>query len=246
MNDNKNQSKMPDIDINRWVQLGQMTAGIAHELNIPVTGLVSFSQVCQKGVETNDLEKVRRGLSQMQVSISYINDLVQRLLGFSRGNPKHIITPFHIQEVVDTVVLLAGPQLARKQISITQSVSADCQTISGNPIELAQVLINLIMNAFHAISHDHGQIDITATQQDATLQILVSDNGPGIPPEIIQSIFELAFSTKSEPGHLGFGLAITRDIINQLRGTISVESTVGEGTTFTIQIPTTKSKRKDK
>ncbi len=229
------------ITSEKMASLGMLSAGIAHEINTPLTGISSYCQFLLDNPDDDDNNEL---IQKMQEQVSRANKIIRTLLDFSRQKGEQ---PLKIDpgKLVDECVSLVEHQLKRKQIQVTRDFSFKNKLL-GYSTRLQQLFINLLINSIDAISHDRGQIIITGTETEEDTIIQISDNGSGIDPQNISNIFEPFFTTK-DPGYgTGLGLSISYNIIKEHYGDIKVSSKLEEGTTFTITFPLTSPLRRIK
>lgn len=266
------------IQTEKMSSLGQMVAGIAHEINTPLAyvknslGSVAgkLPEVKQLIVETNKLLKLMESgnpdpdrlqakfisvrelvnhfaeqqalaeLGQLATDglygINQISEIVLNLKNFSRLD-RSKVSSFNLNEGLESSLLLAKHEL--KHLKINKQFG-EIPAITCSPSQLNQVFLNLINNAAQAIESGTGELTLKTRVEDAQhVAVEISDNGKGIPPEIMSKIFDPFFTTKAVGKGTGLGLSISYKIIEQHGGKISVDSVVGKGTTFTIVLPLT-------
>jgi len=217
--------------------IGLLAAGVAHEVNTPLTGVSSYTQMLLNMLSENDpkhalLEKVRRQADRA-------TEIVNNLLNFSRTGSAAEFTEVDIHRVLDDTLQLLEPQLRRSQIEIIRSYGDHLPQVHGNSVKLQQVFTNLILNARDSIANGNGRIVLaTKNGEEEALTVEVSDNGVGIAPEDVAKIYDPFFTTKGIGRGTGLGLAVTYGIVQEHSGHISVSSTPGSGTTFRITLPT--------
>ncbi len=225
---------------NRLASIGQLAAGVAHEINNPL------ALINQAAGYIKDLFVIERRYQIDEVlmeSVDCILDagdkcatITKQLLGFAR-NVDTKIQKINLREVISDVLIFHEKEAAYRNISVTLSVPKEKLEIETDPGKLEQILLNLITNAFHAME-DGRSLEIQAySSNDESVVISVSDNGCGIPKDHLQKIFEPFFTTKRKDRGTGLGLAITYGLVKKLHGSISIESEENEGTTFTITLP---------
>ncbi|HEY0320818.1 MAG TPA: ATP-binding protein [Pyrinomonadaceae bacterium] len=215
--------------------IGLLAAGVAHEVNTPLTGVSSYTQMLLSMLPENDpkhalLQKVRRQADRA-------SNIVNNLLNFSRTGSATEFTEVDVHRVLDDTLQLLEPQLRRNQIEIARDYEDDLPHVYGNAGKLQQVFTNLLLNARDAIP-EGGNITLKTTLADTDVQIAVIDNGIGIAPENIAKIYDPFFTTKGVGRGTGLGLAVTYGIVQEHDGHIAVHSTPGQGTTFRITLPT--------
>jgi PAS domain S-box-containing protein len=215
--------------------IGLLAAGVAHEVNTPLTGVSSYTQMLLGMLSDTDpkhalLQKVRRQADRA-------TNIVNNLLNFSRTGDATEFSEVDLSTVLDDTIQLLEPQLRRSQIEIVRTLDHDSPRIFGNSGKLQQVFTNLLLNARDAIP-DGGRISISTTAEDHTVIVEVSDTGIGIAPENVAKIYDPFYTTKGVGRGTGLGLAVTYGIIQEHSGHIAVDSTPGRGTTFRITLPT--------
>jgi two-component system, NtrC family, sensor kinase len=216
--------------------IGLLAAGVAHEVNTPLTGVSSYTQMLLSMLSETDpkhalLLKVRRQAERA-------TNIVNNLLNFSRTGDATEFTELNISRVLDDTLQLLEPQLRGNQIEIVRGYDHDLPQVFGNSGKLQQVFTNLLLNARDAIPAG-GSIKIsTLPAEDHSLTIEVSDSGIGIDPENVAKIYDPFYTTKGVGRGTGLGLAVSYGIVQEHSGHISVESTPGHGTIFRITLPT--------
>jgi PAS domain S-box-containing protein len=218
--------------------IGLLAAGVAHEVNTPLTGVSSYTQMLLNMLPATDpkhalLQKVRRQADRA-------TDIVNNLLNFSRTGSVTEFAAVDIHRVLDDTVQLLEPQLRRSQIEIVRDYAPEMPQVFGNSVKLQQVFTNLILNARDSIANSSGRITLgtqVAAGEDS-LVVEVTDTGVGIAPENVAKIYDPFFTTKGVGRGTGLGLAVTYGIVQEHAGHISVASTPGQGTTFRITLPT--------
>jgi two-component system NtrC family sensor kinase len=216
--------------------IGLLAAGVAHEVNTPLTGVSSYTQMLLGMLAETDpkhalLLKVRRQAERA-------TNIVNNLLNFSRTGDATEFTEIDIGRVLDDTLQLLEPQLRGNQIEIRRGYDPDSPPVIGNSGKLQQVFTNLLLNARDAIPSG-GWIKIsTGATDDQSLTIEVADSGIGIAPENVAKIYDPFYTTKGVGRGTGLGLAVSYGIVQEHSGHISVESTPGQGTIFRITLPT--------
>jgi two-component system NtrC family sensor kinase len=216
--------------------IGLLAAGVAHEVNTPLTGVSSYTQMLLGMLAETDpkhalLLKVRRQAERA-------TNIVNNLLNFSRTGDATEFTELDISRVLDDTLQLLEPQLRGNQIEIVRGYDPESPPVIGNSGKLQQVFTNLLLNARDAIPFG-GSIRIsTIPADDHSLTIEVSDSGLGIAPENVAKIYDPFYTTKGVGRGTGLGLAVSYGIVQEHSGHISVESTPGRGTIFRITLPT--------
>lgn len=221
------------VQANRLAILGQVTAGVAHEINQPVAAIRSYADNARTFLARDQIVPVRENLSAIAELTERIGNITDELRNFSRkgtASPKPAIA----HDVIEGALLLLDSRFRQTASKVTTQMPPAGLKVEGDRVRLEQVLINLMQNALEAtVDGKTCHIDIACTADGDDVQLAVTDNGPGIPPEIMQSLFT-PFNTSKERG-LGLGLVICHDIVVEYGGRIDVESS-SAGTRFTIHL----------
>ena len=234
----------------RLATIGTIAAVIAHEFNNLLTPIVSYSQYALHSAEsaTPDMELIRKALHRSFQSSTKAGKICQSMLGLARGESS--FCQVAVQQLVDEVLLVLARDPKKDGVALRVQVQPEL-CVEGDPVQLEQVLLNLLINARHAMLGKGGSLTIKAArvQPDEArgstapeLRIQVIDTGPGIPEKLLPKIFQPFFTTKGtakkgEARGTGLGLSICKDIVEHHKGRIEVESEVGKGTTFSIYLP---------
>ena len=229
------------MESQRLATIGTIAAVIAHEFNNLLTPVVSYSQFALASAEsdTPDMDLIRKALSKSYQGSSKAGKICASMLALARG--ESTFTKVSVQMLVDEVLLVLARDPRKDGIALrVQVLPSLC--VKGDPVQLEQVLLNLLINARHAMLGKGGSLSVKAAVEGQEVKILVSDTGPGIPEQLRAKIFEPFFTTKStnrrgETKGTGLGLAICKEIIDHHNGRIEVASEIGKGTTFTISLP---------
>ena len=226
--------------INRVSMMGELTASVAHEVNQPLTGIVSNGSACLRWLagDTPNLEEAREAVRDIVRDGKRAGDVVARIRALTRRTapPKENL---NLNEVVQDVRALVGDQAKKNNVILQTQFAADVWPVLGDRVQLQQVLLNLMMNAMEAMSSvdDRArQLSITTRNIDSNqVQVTVEDTGLGLDPNEIPRIFEPFFTTKSEG--MGMGLSICRSILQNHGGRISAAANKGPGTSFHFTLP---------
>jgi two-component system, NtrC family, sensor kinase len=218
--------------------IGLLAAGVAHEVNTPLTGVSSYTQMLLGMLNESDPKHAL--LQKVRTQAERATNIVNNLLNFSRTGSATEFVEVDVARVLDDTLQLLEPQLRRNQIEIVRRYDADAPEAYGNAGKLQQVFTNLILNARDAIP-DGGRIIVaTETADDGSLVAEISDTGIGIAPENVAKIYDPFYTTKGVGQGTGLGLAVSYGIVQEHAGHITVESTPGQGTTFRINLPTAR------
>ncbi|MBI5478654.1 MAG: HAMP domain-containing protein [Deltaproteobacteria bacterium] len=220
------------------VAAGKLAAGVAHEINNPLTGILSYAEDLLESAAPDDAR--REDYAIIVRETLRCRGLVRNLLDFARQTGPEL-TAARLDRVVEDTVRLVHKQAAFRNVSIEQQHEPGLPQARVDPKQMQQVLLNLLVNAAEAMPQG-GRVTITtaAGPEPAMAVVTVSDTGSGIPGDIRERIFEPFFSTKGGKTD-GFGLAISWSIVQGHGGTIEVDSAVGRGTTFRIRLPLARS-----
>ncbi len=233
--------------------IGQLAAGVAHELNNPLGGILGYAQFALEKLKkagadhpgSIDTERYIRYLTDIEGQARRCKSIVQNLLRFSRASHAAEMEELDVNKVIEDTIAFVEHQLHMSQIELEVALDPNLPRIPGNAGQLQQVFTNLILNATHASSSE-SIIGIVSRYSPAVgefggaVELLFIDQGTGIPPENLKKIFEPFFSTKEVGKGTGLGLSVSYGIIKSHGGEIRVDSTVGEGTTFTVVLPVQK------
>lgn len=219
---------------NRLSSLGELAASIAHEIKNP---LISIQGFARRIGAVDDAEKIEKYASYIEKEAERLSTVLARLLDFSRmSEPKK--DALDVNEVVDDTVLFLEHHLTRfKNIQLSVEKAEGLPSVYADKIHVQQALFNLVMNAAQAMSDGGPLLIRTGRTNDDQVAIEVVDKGPGIKEDVINKIFEPFFTTKPKGEGTGLGLPLCKRLIEANRGTIEVESTPGEGSTFRILLP---------
>ena len=225
----------------RLATIGTIAAVIAHEFNNLLTPICSYSQYALASAESDDpdMALIRKALAKAFASSTKAGKICTSMLSLARGESSFAEVP--VQKLVDEVLQVMAREPQKDGIALRVQVQPDL-AVEGDPVQLEQVLLNLLINARQAMLGRGGALTIKAAAEASQVKIQVIDTGAGIPKTILEKIFEPFFttkdgSTKGETKGTGLGLAICREIIEHHKGRIEVSSEVGKGTTFTLWLP---------
>lgn len=219
----------------KLVAVGQLAAGVAHEINNPLGVILCHTDIIKENNE--DDEETLHDISIIERHTENCKRIVADLLDFSRGRESRIERQLaSVNEIVEGVLSMVGQQFKKKQIRLNYNLDKTLPHCSVDSRGIQQVLVNLIMNAVQAIE-DRGKISISTRTKDNNVLIEIDDDGPGINKEVLDKIFDPFFSTKEQGKGTGLGLSVSYGIIHEHNGEIKVQSTPGHGARFTVIIP---------
>ena len=213
--------------------IGRLAAGVAHEINNPLTGVLTFAYLLRDKANMDAQDK--EDLDVIIRETSRAAEIVKGLLDFARERPPQK-EPLDINEVVHRTIRLIRNQKPVRQIEIEQLLQEDLPLVDGDMNQLQQVVLNLTLNACEAMGAG-GKLTIATSAIDGKVRVRLNDTGPGIKKEHLPLIFEPFFTTKPVGKGTGLGLSVSYGIIQQHGGTIEVESSEGHGATFCITLP---------
>ncbi|MBN2293681.1 MAG: PhnD/SsuA/transferrin family substrate-binding protein [Pirellulales bacterium] len=222
--------------------IGRLAAGVAHEINNPLTGVLTFSHLLR---EKEDLDvQDREDLDLIIRETTRASNIVHNLLDFARERPteKQVLD---VNEVVRWTIHLLGNQEAFQNIRVFEDFEENLPGVDADENQVQQVLVNLMLNACAAMPNG-GTLTLSTTFRDGKVHIAVADTGTGIKREHIERIFDPFFSTKGVGKGTGLGLSVSYGLVHQHGGTLEVESQEGLGSTFTVILPPSKYQSGDK
>jgi two-component system NtrC family sensor kinase len=242
------------IETGKLASIGELAAGIAHEINNPVAIMVEEAGWIEDLLEEEDLkegknlEEFHRALKQIRVQGYRCKDITHNLLSFARKTDGKV-KKLQLNALIEEMVRLSGQRAKFGNVSIETDFKVDLPLIEASEIELQQVFLNLINNALDAMEIGGGTLKITTHLESEEkfhgVVVDIADSGPGIPKVNLSKIFDPFFTTKPVGKGTGLGLSICYGIINKMGGEISVDSILGEGTTFHIHFPLSGPSRVD-
>ena len=226
----------------KLASVGRLAAGIAHEIGNPIGIILGYFDLIRKG-EISDKEK-EDFLDRIESEITRINRIIGQLLDFSRPS-SGTQEETRIHDMIQTTVDMLRPQPTVEGVQIDLVLEASSDTIFADPDQLQQVFLNILMNAADALSgkepsEENGSektLTIRSQNTDGSIELRFTDNGPGIPEEELTHILDPFYTTKEPGDGTGLGLSVSYRIIEGLGGTMSAESSVGKGTTITLNLP---------
>ena len=230
------------LHVEKMASIGKMAAVVAHEVNNPLSGILTYSKLLRKWITTGQAEHEKRDeavqcLEMIAAESRRCGDLVKNLLSLSRTAPMNLeLTDLHT--VIQRCLLLVRHPLEMGGIQLQLALADDLPQLQCDPAQIEQVFLALITNALDAMPQG-GNLWLEArfNQAQEEIEIQVRDDGAGIAPDLLTKIFEPFFTTKDGAHGVGLGLAISRGIVERHRGRIEVQSELGKGTTFTITLP---------
>jgi len=225
------------IRAGKMAALGELAAGVAHEINNPLTGVLTFSSLMLKKVDENNPWK--KDLENIVQQTTRCRNIVRGLLDFARQR-KPDKKEWDIHTLIDRTVTLVENQARFQNIKIVKEFKTDIGMLFVDGDQIQQVFMNIIINAADAMAGDGGTLTIKTNMKDGMAEVSFTDSGCGMPKEHLSKLFAPFFTTKETGKGTGLGLAISYGIIQSHNGEIDVESEVGKGSTFRIRLPIEK------
>lgn len=221
----------------RLETIGTLTSSIAHEFNNMLTPIMGYSMLTLEKLPPEE-EELYDNILEIYNASRKAKVIISRLSDLSRKNTATTFRMASADELIRHTLDVANP--ARPEnVQIKLDLNCWDQRIRANEIQISQLMLNLILNGFHAMEEKGGTLTVSTGFDEAFIHIRVADTGCGIPEDQIPKIFEPFYTTKETGKGTGLGLAIAAQVVEDHRGTIRVESVVGEGTVFTISLPRT-------
>jgi signal transduction histidine kinase len=230
------------IAAERLASIGTLASGVAHEINNPLAIInesVGYLQMLLKREALSDMpckKDFEMALEKIEKAIQRARRITHQLLGTVRKHDAMISVEINIGELVEESFDLVRQEASGKMIELVHQEDSSGFKLWCDPYPLRQVLINLLTNAIHA-SGKHGKIEVMAQEKEEYIQLIIRDNGMGIPPENLDKVFEPFFTTKKPGEGTGLGLFVTRGIIEKLGGKIRINSRLGKGTEVCLELP---------
>ncbi len=215
--------------------VGQLAAGVAHEINNPLTAILANAQLLQRSMSAQEKEQLEMVELIIEAS-ERATQAVRDLLDFSRSE-RYQVAPTDLNETIQRTLALMGPELGSRSISLQFDPALDLPVIDASQDHLQGVWLNLLVNAIDAIDEGPGIISVKSSQDENSIKVSVTDSGHGIPEDQISRIFEPFYTTKDPGRGTGLGLSVCHQIVTRHGGQIRVNSRPGEGTTFTVILP---------
>ena len=218
----------------KMAELGKISAGVVHELNAPLSVIISASQMIMR--EVGVPEAVQEMISRISSEAQRLSQLTKGLLNFSSHDDT--VSDVDLNLTIDFILNFLNFEAARRGVIVLKQLDYSLPTICRDANLLKQILLNIIMNALQAMESGGGKLLVETTSIGETaISFAISDNGPGIPAEAIDHIFDRYFTTKKPGEGTGLGLFVTKQLVESMGGSISVTNRDGGGTRFTVTLP---------
>ena len=231
--DEKQKLQMQLQHVERLAFVGELSAGIAHELNEPLGRILGFAQLIKKTGSLN--EQQNQDIERIVKASLYTREIIKKLMIFSRQMPRQI-TAVNLNDIVANILYFIDVRFISRQITITHRLDEDLPLIQADEVQMSQVLVNLITNAIHAMPAG-GDLVIATKRKGNGVTLSVRDTGLGMSAEIRKKIFEPFFTTKPVGQGTGLGLSVVQGIVTAHQGRIAVTSQPGKGTRIEVLLP---------
>ncbi len=219
----------------RMAELGRLSAALLHELNTPLSVIVSAAQMTMREEGLSDF--VREMIGRIDIEAQRLSQLSRGMLCFARRDDSSEET-VDLVKILQEIMQFLRYEAQKFSVTVIEELDYDLPPAAASGNKIKQVMINLVMNAVQAMGSG-GTLLVQASQEDNWGIITVADTGPGILPEVLPHIFEPFFTTKSPGEGTGLGLYVSSCLIEAMKGQLTVSSVLGEGTTFKVLVPLT-------
>lgn len=233
------------VQAGKMAAIGQLAAGVAHEINNPLAGIMGYAQLAsehirarqQTGIPPSEVARFLAYVENMEKQSQRCKQIVQNLLRFARSSTVEEPEPVNVNNVIRETLSFLSHQMVSSRVDLDLDLAEVLPAIKGHTGRLQQVFTNILINALHALRDAGGRVRVDTSVNDNWVRIRIADTGEGIPTENLDKIFEPFFTTKEIGQGTGLGLSVTYGLVQDMGGNISVESKVGEGTVFTVTFP---------
>ncbi len=234
MEDEKKALQLQLAHAERLAFVGELSAGIAHELNEPLGKILGFAQLVKKAGGLGDQQ--REDIERIIKASLYTREIIKKLMLFSQQMPQQI-SSVNLNTVVSGILYFIDIRFQSRGIQIVERLDPKLPAIQADAVQMSQVLVNLITNAIHALPTG-GTVTVTTKKKANKVSLAVTDTGTGMSADVKRKIFEPFFTTKPVGQGTGLGLSVVQGIIESHHGTILVSSAPGKGSKFEILLPT--------
>lgn len=234
--------------LERMAAMGQLLGGIAHELRNPLFVLTGHLQLLREKLTHREYGALETDLEKIEAAGQRMTAIARRFLAFARPH-QPVLARCSVTAVVEDTVAFLGNELTKNHIQVATRLAPDLPPILGDPRQLQEAFFNLALNAMQAMVtvHGHGTLTVTTAfvpaghpspgEGGGWVEVRIQDDGPGIAPEHRSKVFEPFFTTKPSGQGTGLGLWIVRSTLMTMKGSITYETEVGQGTTFIVRLP---------
>jgi len=220
----------------RLATIGQLSAGVAHELNEPLGTILGFSQLIHREPDLTD--PVKRDIEKIMKASLHAREVVKKLMLFARQTPPKKVR-VNLNRIVEEGLFFLESRCTKEGIELVRALEENLPEVTADPSQLTQVLVNIVVNSIQAMP-DGGVLTIQTGTSAESVSLIVKDTGCGMSENVKKKIFLPFYTTKDVGQGTGLGLAVVHGIVNSHRGTIFVDSMEGEGTRFEIRLPITE------
>jgi signal transduction histidine kinase len=240
--DDKVKLQMQLQQVERMAFVGELTAGIAHELNEPLGRILGFAQLIKKSGSLN--EQQEEDIERILKASLYTREIIKKLMIFSRQMPQQI-TKVNLNETISNILYFMDSKYYSGSVKIQKKLHPNLPLIYADAVQMSQVLVNLLTNAIHAMPAG-GEMIISTNLKKGFVSLSVKDNGAGMTAEVKNKIFEPFYTTKPVGQGTGLGLSVVQGIVTAHHGKISVSTSPGKGSKFEVLIPLGGSRKSKK
>ena len=229
------------IQSQKLAAIGELSAGIAHEINNPIAIIAQEAEWAAHLVGEAektcavDFADVRDSLREVRAQVDRCKNITHKLLDFARKR-EPVLQDVDVVRIIEDMARLVDKEASYKNVTLARDLPQGLPTLRTDAPLLRQVVLNLMTNALYAVDTG-GRIEVSARADDEILEIRIKDNGCGIPPENIEKIFNPFFTTKPPGQGTGLGLSMCHTLVTGMKGEICVESKPGQGATFIVRLP---------
>lgn len=217
----------------RLATIGQLAAGVAHELNEPLANILGFAQLAKKSPGLP--AQTEQDIAKIVAAALHAREVIKKLLMFARQMPP-TKTRIQLNKIVEEAIYFLESRCAKQGIQLIRRLSPDLPNITADATQLQQVLVNLMVNALHAMPNG-GRLTVKTHADNSHVSLVVEDTGMGMTEEVKSKLFAPFFTTKEVGQGTGLGLAVVHGIVTAHGGAIDVESEAGQGTRFEVKLP---------
>lgn len=221
------------IHADRLATIGQLAAGVAHELNEPLGSILGFAQLAKKCPDLP--EQAEQDIERIITASLYTREVIRKLMVFARQMPPRK-TRINLNRAVEEGFYFLEAHCVKGGIQVVRNPASDLPEITADPAQLNQILVNLVVNAVHAMP-DGGTLTVTTQTSGSSVALIVEDTGAGMTEEVLGKVFLPFFTTKDVDEGTGLGLAVVHGIVTAHNGSIEVTSRPGQGTRFEVRLP---------
>ncbi len=217
----------------RLATIGQLAAGVAHEINEPLGSILGFAQLAAKHPQVP--EEVARDLARIVGSSMHAREIIRKLMTFARQTPpsKHSV---NLNDLIEDGLTFFEARCAKAGVKLVRKMAPDLPDVTADSAQINQVIVNLVVNALQAMP-DGGSLEVITRKADSWVELLVVDDGEGMSADVLKKIFLPFFTTKDIKEGTGLGLSVVHGIVTAHDGSIDVESRPGQGASFKVRLP---------